>query len=63
MDVKDCRRLLNFSISLFMQVNERQDPEKVSFSGNKALISLLRSLKELLVKLKASLFSLTHLDS
>jgi len=35
-------------------VKERQDPEKASFPGNKMLLPLIRNLKELLVKMKAS---------
>lgn len=43
-----------------MQVKERQDSEKASVPGNKMLLSLVRNLKELLVKLKAS-FIFTYL--
>lgn len=50
----DCRKLLKFSLSQLMQVKERQDPEKASFPGNKMLLPLVWSLKELLEKLKAS---------
>lgn len=37
-----------------MQAKERQDSEKASFPGNKMLLPLVRNLKELLVKQKAS---------
>lgn len=43
-----------------MQAKERQVSEKASFPGNKMLLSLVRNLKELLVRLKAS-FIFTYL--